>query len=275
MDMSTDSIIQLSGGMFLLDQTCSLRGAGNLIVSGGYHDLAYIIDAQITISGGTMIWPYSRGPGGSITFNGGLTIRNNGILQIQPLSTTLLITKEVQLQDNCLIQFPTIGIAAQPGLSDLLDAPDKQPKGNFTIVGIMRFYGGTISGKVNINTLSVLVLNGTTKYIRSLAKLVNYGLTQWGTGDLVTDSNGDFINLNDIQYLDGITSFTAGAYIRGTIVPVEDGGDVFAVNYNSWDYDEGKLSYDEYIKLKLKYVSIVPDGWTENLQIENDIESPL
>lgn len=36
---------------------------------------------------------------------------------------------------------------------------------------------------------------GTTKSISSLAKLINHGECIWASGDLIMDSNADFLNL--------------------------------------------------------------------------------
>ena len=53
-----------------MQATCTIRGLGELLVTAGEHDLAFKIDAHITISGGAMVWPIIRGSGKVITFNG-------------------------------------------------------------------------------------------------------------------------------------------------------------------------------------------------------------
>lgn len=154
-------------------------GAGDLIVTNGAHTLGYIIDGHITIEGGSMIWPLSNGINGRITFNGGLTLRNQGIseclftlikitsvssllglLQIEPFSTNMLVYNGLELYDDSVIQFPEIGMATQPTSSDRPDAPDLSPRSNMTIIGLFQYDGGSIGGKVDINAISRLHLNG-------------------------------------------------------------------------------------------------------------------
>jgi hypothetical protein len=243
-NMETDAKLILTDGEFNMDRKCSIRGEGEMIVYGGRHDIAYIIDATIKIQSGMMIWPSSRGDRGVITFNGGLHLENHGVLQIQPFSTTMLINKEVLLKDNSTIRFPDIGIATQPSPSDRRDAPDNSPRGNFTVKGIMKFYGGTLSGKVDINVLKELDLDGDVKNIKSLAKLVNYGHASWGAGDIILENNADFLNLGEIQIKDGINpdEFRAGTLMRGVILPLENGGDAYAQNYHSYDVDQVRIS---------------------------------
>ena len=57
-----------------------------------------------------------------------------GSLQVEPYATTMVIFKEVYLKDQSIIQFPLIGIAAQPTPYDVLDAPGTFPRGNMTSV---------------------------------------------------------------------------------------------------------------------------------------------
>ena len=171
------------------------------------------------------------------------------------------------MKDNSMIKFPEIGIAEQPSPSDLLDAPDNSPRGNFTVYDTMIFHSGTISGKVNINVLKYLFIDtNNNKYIRSLAKLINYGLTNWGYGNLIIDNNADFINYNELQLRNGLNEFTGNTFIQGTIVPVESGGDPLAQQYHSWDVDQGSINSKEYIKLQEKLISILPINYNDRFE---------
>ena len=265
-DISSGTTLELSGGRMLMQATCTIQGEGELLVTAGSHDLSFSIDAHITIQGGSMVWPLSRGTQQTISFNGGLLMQNTGELQVNPFSTTILVKKEVYLKDQSLIQFPLIGIAAQASLFDEQDAPDLSPRGNLTATGIMRWEGGTLRGKADFNALVELYLDGGTKYIKSLAKLVNKGHCEWGTGDLISSDSGDFLNLGTVQMKEGVGAFASNALYQGTELPVENGGDVFALNYHSWDMDNGGLDYRPYVLERTKFVSRAPRGWTVESQ---------
>jgi len=256
-DISYGTNLVLSGGQMAMQALCIIRGAGELLVSAGSHDLAFSIDAHITISGGTMVWPLSRGTHGTLTFNGGLLIQNTGKLSVEPSSTAIVVHNVVQLRDSSSIEFPLLGIAAQASPFDEQDAPDTSPRGSFTATGIMRWDGGTLLGKADFNVLQALYLDGTYKYIRSLAKLVNKGHCEWGRGNLVADNNGDFLNFGTLQMASGV-EFDSSATYRGTEIPIENGGDVFALEYHSYDMDNGGLSYNQYVQLRTEFVSRAP-----------------
>jgi hypothetical protein len=261
-DISTGTILELSGGQMLMQATCTIQGEGELLVTAGSHDLSFSIDAHITIQGGSMVWPLSRGTDQVITFNGGLLMEKTGELQVNPFSTTIKIKKEVYLRDQSLIQFPLIGIAAQASLFDEQDAPDSSPRGNLIAEGIMRWEGGTLRGKADFSAGIELYLDGGAKYIKSLAKLVNRGHCEWGTGDLISSDSGDFLNLGTVQMKYGVRDFFSNAMYQGTELPIENGGDVFALEYHSWDMDNGGLDYTKYVKERTQFVSRAPNGWT-------------
>lgn len=263
-DLSQGTQLTLSGGQMEMQATCTIQGAGELLVVAGSHFLAFSIDAHITIAGGTLLWPESRGVQKTITFNGGLLLTGTGVLEVQPFSTTVLVHKEVRLTGDCLIQFPLIGIAAQASTFDSSDAPDTSPRGNFTATGVMVWEGGTLKGKADFNVLTALYLDGSTKYIASLAKLVNKGHCEWGDGDIATSDNGDFQNFGTVQMRGN--AFAANALYKGAALPVENGGDVFALQYHSWDTDLGALNTEEYVRLTAQLVSRVPTGWTPSDQ---------
>lgn len=265
-DISSGTTLILNGGQMLMGAACTIQGRGELLVTGGAHDLGFVIDAHITISGGTMLWPLSRGTDGVITFNGGLLMQNTGVLEVQPFSTTIVVNQEVELKDQCLIQFPLIGIATQASPFDQADAPDNSPRGNLTATGIMRWNGGSLVGKADINALNELYLDGGTKYIKSLAKLVNKGHCEWGTGDIIASDNGDFQNFGTIQMQDGVNAFSANALYKGAELPIEEGGDVFALEFHSWDVDQGSLDYRDYVSLRTQFVSRAPNGWNVSFQ---------
>ena len=261
-DLSVGTTLELSGGRMKMEATCTIKGAGELIVTAGSHDLSFSVDAHITISGGTLVWPESRGTQKTITFNGGLLIQGTGQLEVQPFSTTILVHDEVRLKDESIIQFPLIGIAAQASPFDRSDAPDTSPRGNLTATGTMRWEGGTLKGKADFNALKELFLDGQKKYIKSLAKLVNKGHCEWGNGDIITSDNGDFQNFGTIQMRDGVADFFSSMMYKGSELPVDNGGDYFALEFHSWDTDNGALDYSEYLQLRTRFVSRVPNDWT-------------
>jgi hypothetical protein len=86
--------------------------------------------AAVVISGGSLVWPNSRGEGRKVTLHGSLLIEQTGELIVEPFSTQFYVTELVQLKDNCLLQFPMIGTTAQPSIDDLVGAPDPSPRGN-------------------------------------------------------------------------------------------------------------------------------------------------
>jgi len=268
-DITSGTTLELSGGRMLMQATCTIQGEGELLVTAGSHDLSFSIDAHITINGGSMVWPESNGPEQTITFNGGLLIENTGELQVNPFSTTILVNNGVHLKDQGLIQFPLIGIAAQASLFDEQDAPDPAPRGNLISTGIMRLDGGTLRGKADFTALDALFLDGDNKNILSLAKLVNRGHCEWGTGDLITVDSGDFLNQGTVQMMDGVAGFFSNGLYAGTELPVESGGDVFALEYHSWDMDNGGLDYTEYVRQRTEFVSRAPNGWTSEDQNGN------
>jgi hypothetical protein len=165
-EISDSAVIELSGGKFFMGSTCTITGTGELLATAGTHDLSFSINAHITIEGGVMRWPESRGDGQTLKFFGGLVISGDGQLLVEPWSTTIIVDKVVLFKDNCLLQFPMIGTAAQPSVYDTLDAPDLSPRGVLTATNIMRWEGGTLRGKADFISNEFLFLTGGTKYIR-------------------------------------------------------------------------------------------------------------
>lgn len=243
MEVSESSQVILSGGSFSMDTLCTITGAGELSAVNGTHDLSKSINAHITISGGVMYWPERRGAKSTLRFYGGLLINGTGKLFVEPLETNIIVDKVVEFKDKCLVQFPMIGIAALPSLYDTVDAPDASPRGSLTATYIMRWGGGTLKGKADINVGSILYLEGGEKHIESLAKLVNRGHAEWSKGDIVTADQGDFVNLGTVQMSNGTTYFNSNMRAEGTIVPKESGGDAFALDFHSWDLDQGSLDF--------------------------------
>ena len=84
MNIGAHTLFALSGGSLHMQATCTIKGAGELYVTGGEHDLGLSIDAHITIHEGVMLWPRSRVDGITITFRGGLLIEHVGILRVEP-----------------------------------------------------------------------------------------------------------------------------------------------------------------------------------------------
>ena len=237
-----------------------------ILIAGGAHDMSFKIDSHITIAGGVMIWPFRNGPGATITFNGGLEIRNDGRLQIEPYSTKVVVYGEVLFKDQCVLQFPMIGTAAQATNSDRPDAPDTTPRGSLTAKNLMKWNGGLLRGKADFISEDSLFLSGGLKQIRSMAKLVNKDYAEWDTGDILMADNADFMNLGTVQMANGNLYFDADNLYQGTILPTESGGDVFALEFHSYDLDSGWLSYLDYVNLRTQFVSRAPVGWTESDQ---------
>jgi hypothetical protein len=84
----TGAVISLTGGSLNMEATCTITGAGDLVVNEGEHNLAFSINAHITISGGSLIWPLSRGPKQTITFYGGLLINGTSTFVVVSLALT-------------------------------------------------------------------------------------------------------------------------------------------------------------------------------------------
>lgn len=90
----------------------------------------------------------------------------------------------------------------------------------------------------------------------------------------------DFVNLGTVETSNGTLIFDGNNLVEGTVIPVENGGDPFALQFHSWDLDQGGLSFTgvpfplpfltppptvEYLRLRTLYVSRAPVGWTEEL----------
>lgn len=265
-DISQGTTFSFSGGQMSMRATCKVQGAGELLIAGGAHDMSFSIDSHITIAGGMMVWPLSRGPGSTITFNGGLEIRLKGRLQIEPYSTNVVVYGEVLFKDECVLQFPMIGTAAQATNSDRPDAPDTTPRGSLTAIDLMTWNGGMLRGKADFISEGTLFISGGLKQIRSMAKLVNKGYAEWLSGDILMADNADFMNLGTVQMARGNLFFDANNLYQGTVLPTENGGDVFALDFHSYDLDSGWLSYLDYVNLRTEFVSRAPVGWTETDQ---------
>lgn len=271
--VTNGTVFAFTGGKMSMRATCTVKGEGELLIAGGAHDMSFSIDAHITISGGYMIWPVTRGPSQTITFKGGLLIEGDGTLEIQPYSTNIIVYGEVIFRDQCLLQFPMMGIAAQPSNSDRPDAPDSTPRGTLTAVDSMLWEGGTLRGKADFIAQNTLVMTGGVKKIRSLAKLVNNGTAEWDTGDIIMADNADFMNLGTVKMRGGQMYFDASDLYEGSVVPTESGGDMFALDFHSYDIDSGKLSYVTYIEQRTQFVSRTPDDWDESDQ-DNTVQTP-
>jgi hypothetical protein len=280
-NMQEGSTVSLTGGRMFMEETCQITGEGDLIVLEGYHDVASLIAAKITIQGGTLAWPISRGDGRSIVFENGLTIEKIGRLEVQPWSTIIEVKKEVIFKDDCVLQFPMIGIASQPLMSDRqagitlnasttlrdrLDAPDPAPSGRLIARDKLTFLGGTMRGKAKFESFGVLLLDGAEKRVRSLAKLINRGVAIWGDGDILTADQGDFLNFGTLQTNSSEPGFKRGVFYEGTVIPTENGGDRYALLFHTWDVDEGQLDMAQYIAERKNYVSRAPPGWTAEWQ---------
>jgi len=265
MEVGRDAVLELSGGRFFMGATCTMTGEGELLGTAGTHDLSFSINAHITIAGGTMRWPASRGDASTLRFYGGLLISSKGMLLVEPWETTIIVDKVVHFKDDCILQFPMIGTAAQASVYDSLDAPDLSPRGNLTATNIMQWDGGTLRGKADFVAKSVLYLGGGEKRIRSLAKLVNLGHAEWAEGNIIMADQADFVNLGTVQMANGTALFSGDNLVEGTVIPVENGGDFFALDFHSWDLDQGKLDFSEYVRLRTEFVSRAPIGWTEEL----------
>lgn len=221
--------------------------------------MSFSIVSHITIDGGALIWPVSNGDGQTITFNGGLLMRNTGQLIIEPFSTQILILDDVILQDECLIQFPLLGIGTQASTFDEQDAPDPTPRGVMTATKTMTWEGGTLRGKADFVSVLELYLDVADKKIESLAKLVNQGHCEWGLGEIITVDQGDFLNYGEIQMRYG--NLGASLMYEGVELPKTNGGDVFALDYHTYDMDNGALSYTSYVELRTQFVSRAPDDY--------------
>lgn len=195
---------------------CTIKGLGELTSVAGLHTLAQSIEAHITIEGGILLWPQQNGIGATITFMNGLLLKNSGELHLEPQSTTIIVNKVVEFRDNCRVQFPVIGITAQPFLSEV-DAPDKSPRGKLLAQDSMLFLGGTLEGKADFIGAKIMEISGDNKYIKNLAKLINGGLARWGSGNIIMDNNADLINLGKVIMADGKTFDAANMY-RGIIL---------------------------------------------------------
>lgn len=271
--VSQGTNFSFTGGRMAMRYTCTVKGEGELLIAGGAHDMSYSIDAHITIAGGYLIWPESRGPSRSITFNGGLLIQGDGTLEIQPYSTKIIVYGDVIFRDQCLLQFPMMGIASSPSNSDSPAAKDPTERGTLTAVDYMLWEGGTLRGKADFIAQNSLVMTGGLKKIRSLAKLVNNGTAEWDTGDIVMADNADFMNLGTVKMRGGQLYFEASDVYEGTVTPIESGGDVFAKTFHSYDIDSGALSYNYYIEQRKIYVSRTPEGWSFADQ-DNTVQTP-
>lgn len=259
--------ITLSGGSMNMENTCKIKGEGKLIVAAGAHYCASVIDLAITISGGALIWPLENGQGLSITFNGGLLINKTGKLQVQPFNTSIIVKKFVTFQDQSYLQFPEIGSAAQPSNFDRQDAPDTSPRGKLVALDEFRFQSGKLSGKADfISNKTMYIETDSDKTMDMQARIINKGHLEL-TGDIFMANGADILNLGTVQIIgETALGYNSGIFFKGTIIPVTNGGDVFALNYHSYDADEGGLDYSQYVSLRTLIVSRAPQNWKKEDQ---------
>ena len=79
------------------------------------------------------------------------------------------------------------------------------------------------------------------------------------------------LNQGKFIQADGRT-FDANNFYIGIILPKEQGGDLFAKSYHSYDLDQGSLDSSSYIDLRAESVSIPPAGWSVEDQISDRYE---
>jgi hypothetical protein len=84
---------------------------------------------------------------------------------------------------------------------------------------------------------------------RSLAKLVNMGHAEWSTGDIIMADQADFVNLGTVQMSNGSELFSGNTLVEGTVIPRENGGDLFALEFHSWDLDQGALDFSGWCRV--------------------------
>lgn len=53
----------------------------------------------------------------------------------------------------------------------------------------------------------------------------------------------DFVNLGTVQMANGSELFSGDILVEGTVIPRENGGDFFALDFHSWDLDQGALDF--------------------------------
>merc|ERR1711916_7072 len=212
------------------------------------------------------LWPLSNLENGTITFDNGLLMSHTGRMRLEPWSTIVEVRGEVEFRDDCTVEFPVIGTWAQPFLSD--DFPrelDTSPRGAFRAKDKMIFKGGILQGKADFIGEQIMELsehvneNGYkgVKKIMNLAKLINRGLAVWYSGDILMENTADMLNEGKFLMHDG-SSFDANNYYAGIILAKEQGGDMFAENYNSYDLDQGALDYSDYVGKRAESVTVPP-----------------
>ena len=265
MNIGGNTTLKLSGGQMKMRALCTIQGEGELLSTGGAHDLSFSVESHITIAGGSLIWPEANGNGKTITFRGGLDMQQEGKLIIEPFSTQILILDDVLLKDDCLIQFPLLGIGTQASTFDEQDAPDPTPRGILFATKTMTWEGGTLRGKADFVSEVELFLDVAEKKIESLAKLVNRGHCEWGRGEIITSDQGDFLNFGEIQMR--YSESFANMLYEGTELPKKNGGDVFALNYHSYDMDQGALDFSSYVEERTRFVSRAPDDYVPPVRV--------
>lgn len=192
-------------------------------------------------------------------------MQQEGKLIIEPFSTQILILDDVLLKDDCLIQFPLLGIGTQASTFDEQDAPDPTPRGILFATKTMTWEGGTLRGKADFVSEVELFLDVAEKKIESLAKLVNRGHCEWGRGEIITSDQGDFLNFGEIQMR--YSESFANMLYEGTELPKKNGGDVFALNYHSYDMDQGALDFSSYVEERTRFVSRAPDDYVPPVRV--------
>lgn len=268
LNIGQNSRYELTGGNFLMSKTCQIQGDGELTSIAGEHTLASLIQAHITIKGGTLLWPLQNLEGGTITFDNGLLMSHTGKMRLEPWSTIVQVKGEVEFRDECTVEFPVIGTAAQPFLSD--DFPrylDTSPRGALKALDKMIFKGGTLQGKADFIGEQIMELSEHTnennytgvKKIMNLAKLVNRGLAVWYSGDIIMENTADMLNEGKFL-LNDANNFVANNFYAGIILAKEQGGDMFAENYNSYDLDQGALDYSDYVGKRAESVTVPPSA---------------
>ena len=78
----------------------------------------------------------------------------------------------------------------------------------------------------------------------------------------------DFVNLGTVQMANGSELFSGDILVEGTVIPRENGGDFFALEFHSWDLDQGALDFTgiSFCKCVLFLNAHMADGYAYILQ---------
>lgn len=248
--LTQNSILNFYSNSIFMLKMSKIYGDGNLIIDSGSHTIGSIINCNVQLYGGEIIWPKSRQSmydlglslenDNKIIFNKNLILEKSSKFLIFKQNTVITIKQNLILSDDSRIQFPLIGTVKERISYDSLDAPDDTPRCLLTVLKNFYFYSGIIEGKGDFIIKSYLLLDNNDKY-KELKELYS-NTTE--TTTVISASNEDIDAALFPEYFSdstsSISSSSSNKYIKSLAKLVNDGycewnsGDIMITDFGDF-----------------------------------------